>query len=1012
MTDAPADAAPEAGPRQAPAPPDERVLAAGTTLRFVLLLLLLAAAGASMVPRTVWQLLASSQQADKEMACWLAAGLDPGAPMNAGYVLSTRNQSALKVCAARYVQNFDGVSVAVGALLVVVVLTAYWLLPVWKARRSRVVALEELDTTGRLRQQLDELMDTARLARTPRFVVDPVVPEVGAVVFGRWRNPTVCLYGGLFATSGTDRDRFRAVVLHELAHLRNKDIGITYATVALWRVFLVLVLLPWAAVGVKNLFFTGTADARGQFAPFNTHELVLGLLIAVSVHLTRAGILRNREIYADLMAARWGASRESWNVPVRPGSGRALPRALAAFVELWRTHPSWELRRTSLTDPKALFALDALPLFLTGLASDILVWQLGSLPYEAFPAKAVLIATLVVGIGGVALWRAVVYAVLTGRPTPPGWPVGLWLGTGVVAAELLGPRAAWNHWWPNHPEALLVLVAALVLAMTWTAQNAEWWIASWRGRSLRPVMVVGLAAASLALACVLYWWYAQGEVLTDGWPFTTAGLLGSYGLSGLPPAHIGPLLEVVAVVGVLPGADSEAHSLWWAEALLWMLPLLALALRRPGRRAKWLAEALPGAADAQPNMDAQPNTDVPPGPDAPPPSPSPLSPAVSPNAAALPGPGRLLVAGLAGGLLCWAALAAAKAHMHTPRPAAVRMTGPFQITYLMWPILVICAAMALTAVVVAAVTRAAWLLAGLVTAGVAGLIGMVGAFVLASADGCLGPFNVMTNTCGWRPGAVWRLVEIAAAYTLTLGILVAALAAFVGRGAGLLWRRVRAGLRPVAVPPDVAPPVAVGPPRRGRRRYGARVAAVAAVAAVVAGAAGAAVTVAQLPGSGSGNAQRAESMLDQTRSAPSAAIALAQNQAWAAVGGLDHINEFNAAQRDFAAAMGGAANATSDAQVEAELRTVGGTCEQLAGATRRADEYFTVPDPTGQQLWSRLLVGYQQLTTACRNLVDRPDIVANGYAAGEAQRAAVDAGSRMVSWLAGSGAVVRRTPPR
>ncbi|MFH9352848.1 M48 family metallopeptidase [Kitasatospora sp. NPDC017646] len=1003
MTDAPADAAPATGPRPAPVPPDERVLAAGTTLRFVLLLLLLAAAGARMVPGTVWQLLASSQQADKEAACWLAAGLDPGAPMNAGYVLFTRNQSALKACAAPYVQNFDGVSVTVGALLVVAVFAVYWLLPVWKARRSRVVALEELDTTGRLRQQLDELVNTAGLARRPRFVVDPVMPRVGAVVFGRWRDPTVCLYGGLFATSDTDRGRFRAVVLHELAHLRNKDIGVTYATVALWRVFLVLVLLPWAAVGVKNLFFTGTADARGQFAPFNTHELVLGLLIAVSVHLTRAGILRSREIYADLMAARWGASRESWNVPAPPRSGRALPRALAAFVELWRTHPSWELRRTSLTDPKALFALDALPLFITGLAADILVWQLGSLPFEAFPAKAVLIAALVVGIGGVALWRAVVYAVLTGRPTPPPWPVGLWLGAGLIAAELLGPRAAWNHWWPNHPEALLILAAALVLAMTWTAQNAQWWIASWRGRSLRPVMAVGLAAASLALACVLYWWYAQGEVLTDGWPFTTAGLLGSYGMPGLPPAHISPLLEVVAVVGVLPGTDNEAHSLWWAEVLLWILPLLALALHRPGRRAKWLAEVLPGAADTQPN------TDVPSGSDAPPPPPPSL--AVPPNAAALPGPGRLLVSGVAGGLLCWAALAAAKAHMHTPRPAAVRMTGPFQITYLMWPILVICAAMALTAVIVAAVTRAAWLLAGLVAAGVAGLIGMVGTFLLMSADGCLGPFNVMTNTCGWRPGAVWTLVEIEAAYTLTLGTLVAGLAAFAGRGVGLLWRRARAGLRPAAIPPDAEPPVAVGPPRR-TRRYGARVAFVAAVAAVMAGAVGTAVTAAQLPGSDSGNAQPAESMLDQTTSAPSAAIALVQNQAWAAVGGLDRINELNAAQRDFAAAMGGAANATSEDQVEAELRQVGDTCERLAGATRRADEYFTVPDPTGQRLWSQLLSGHQQLTTACRNLVERPDVAANGQAAGAAERAAVDARSRMVSWLAASGALVRRTPPR
>ncbi|MFF3151169.1 M56 family metallopeptidase, partial [Streptomyces sp. NPDC057927] len=488
------------------------------------------------------------------------------------------------------------------------------------------------------------------LTCAPRFVVDPAASStVSAVAFGRWRGPTVCLDGGLVATSDTQRDRFRAVVLHELAHLRNGDVGVTYSTIALWRVFLVLVLFPWAAAGLDILFFTGTPDARGQFAPFNTHNVALGGLIVLAVYLTRAGILRNREIYADLMAARWGASSEPWEVspPQRPG---VWPRLFTRFVELWRTHPSWALRHTSLTDPKALFALDGLPLFLTGLAADILAWHLeGLLPYGALAAKAGLIAVLVVGIGGVALWRAVLHALLTGRPTPSGWPVGLWLGSGIVVGELTGPAAAYNHWLPPHPEALLILVAALVLVMTWTGQNAEWWLRSWRGRSPGPAMLVGLTAPSLALASVLYWWYVQGEVLTDGWPYTTAGLLGSYGLPGLPPAHIGPLLEVVAVVGVLPGTDASAGSLWWASVLLWVLPLLALVIRPPARRPKWLAGALPESV-------------------------TPLAPRPS-------GPGPLLAAGLAGGLVCWAGLALALAYMNTPDPAAVRMTGPFQLAH-------------------------------------------------------------------------------------------------------------------------------------------------------------------------------------------------------------------------------------------------------------------------------------------------------------------------------------------
>ncbi|MEV0411464.1 M56 family metallopeptidase [Streptomyces sp. NPDC050448] len=961
-----ADAAAEAGERPTAAPLDERVLAAGTTLRFVLLLLLLAAAGASMVPRTVWHLLASSATADKEAACWLAAGLDPQASMNASYVQYTRNEAALKACTAQYSQDFDGVSLGVGAVAIATAVAVYWLLPVWRTRRSKVAPLDAMDVHGGLRPLLDELVAIAGLARPPRFVVDPAASTAGAVAFGRWRRPTVCLDGGLVATSDTHRDRFRAVVLHELAHLRNGDTGVTYATIALGRVFFVLVLLPWAAVGLDVLFFSSTPDARGQFAPFNTHERVLGGLIVVAVYLTRAGILRNREIYADLMAARWGASREPWEVPAAQRSG-VWPRLFTRFVELWRTHPSWALRRASLTDPKALFALEALPLFLTGLAADILVWQLGSLSYGVLPAKAVLVAGLVVGIGGVALWRAVLYALLTGRPAPSGWPVGLWLGSGIVTGELAGPGAAWNHWVPAHPEALLILVAALVLVMTWTAQNAEWWIRSWRGRSLGPAMLVGLAAASLALASVLYWWYVQGEVLTDGWPFTTAGLLGSYGLPGLPPAHIGPLLEAVAVVGVLPGTDASAGTLWWAGVLLWVLPLLARATRPPERRPKWLAGALPETV-------------------------APLAPHPS-------GPGRLLAAGLAGGLVCWAGLAMALAHMHTPTPAAVRMTGPFQLAHLMWPVLVICGAMALTAAVVAAVTDSAWLLAGLVAAGITALLGAGGTYLLMSTDGCLGPLNTMTNTCRWWPDVAWPLVRIELAYALALGTLVAGLAAFAGRGAGLLRRRPgRTGRHPTARP------TAERPLRRVWQR-GARVAAVAVVAAGI----GTTVLTVQTSGSSTRSSRPPELMLDQSKWAPSASMARIEGQAWAAVGGLEHIHALSAAERDYATAFAAGANSTSDAQFLTAMGKLNTTCDGLARATQRADAYFTVPEPAGQQVWSRVVTRYRQLATACRSLATQPS-PATAKAATAAHQDAVDSADAMIYWLAETGAIRRKSP--
>jgi hypothetical protein len=968
----PEDAAPGAAERPS-APLDERVLVAGTTLRFVLLLALLAAAGASMIPGTVRHLLASSEKADLLAACSLAAGIDPGVPADTSFVQSRQQPAALAECTARFAQDFTGVALGVGAAALAAALAVHWLLPVWRTRRTRVVPLDVVDVHGGLRPLLDELVTVAGLDRTPRFVVDPASRKTGAIAFGRPRRPVIRLDGGLVVTADTERARFRAVVLHELAHLHNKDIGITYATVALWRVFLVLVLLPWAAVGTDILLIRGTADVRGLYAPFNTHAQVLGGLLVLAVYLSRLEIVRHREIYADLMAARWGASAEPWEGgAARPRPEGAWREPLARFAGLWHTHPPQALRRASLTDPKALFALKALPLVLAGLAADILVWHLGALPYGLLWLKAVLVAGLVVGIGGVALWRAVLYALLAGRPAPSGWPVGLWLGLGVMVGELAGPRAAMNQWLPAHPEALLLLVAALILVMTWTAQNAEWWLRARRGRSPGPAMLAGLAVPVLVYASVLHWWWFLGEVLTGGWPFTTAGVLASYDLPGLPPppSDIGLLWHVVAVLGLLPGTLSTAGTLWWAAVLLWVLPLLAPVVasrsgrgpsgerpsgeRPSGERPKWLARTLPGATASAPY-----------------------------------GPGRLLAAGLAGGVVCSAGLAVTLARLRVADLGAAGTTGPLRLAQLMVPALVICAAMALTAAVVAALTDSGWLTAGLAAAGITALLGVGAAYALLRADASAGP-----DTMTW---ALSRDVHLP--YAVGLGTLVAGPAAFVGRGAGLLGRRVLAGRRPGPRTAARHTPVE-GQPLRPVWRRAVRVAAIGA-ATVAVGA-----TALSVDGSEShGRPSRpAALMLDRSTPAPSPTVSLLQHQAWAAAGGLERIQALRAAERTYGAAFLAGGKSTTNAGFLRAMNRVKRSCAETDRAVRRANTYFSVPSAAGQRMWARVLTRHRAVVRTCRALHTRPS-APTAEAAGTARRNAIDSVDAMLYWLAEKGAI-------
>jgi Zn-dependent protease with chaperone function len=976
--DAPEDAGPAVSAAHSSAALDERVLTAGTTLRFALLVLLCVVSSVNLIPGVLSELFVSNRDLNMQVACLLAAGIDPASNHQTDFQNGVSNGRAFNACEAAYAPNLDWVWVVAVVVLLVAVIGVYWFMPTWQGRRSRVVALDVVDAGGGIRLRLSGLVYAAGLVdRVPRFVVDPAKATPGAVVFGRGRGRTVCLHGGLVAVCEADEPRFRAVVLHELAHIRNKDVGITYATVALWRVFLVLVLLPAAVVAARGLYLGIKVAPEAGFNLYNAHSAAVLPLIVVAAYLTRASVLRSREIYADLRAVRWGASSAPWDAAPAGIQLRGWQRLRAAFMEAWRTHPSPVLRRQSLTDPRALFALDAISMIITGLAADLVFDGSWILPRttevsQSLPSTTeigeLLVAGLVIAIGGIAQWRAVVYAILNGRPVPAGWRSGLWLGLGVSIGELAGTGQELDAGWlPAAPEVLLVLVVALVLLMAWITQNAEWWIRSWSGRSLRPAMLLGLAAPWLVFASILYWWEEIGNQLINGWVYSTAGLLSSYGIPGLPPAHIGPSLVMCAVLGLLPGVDGTAGSLWWAMALLWLVPLSVVMTRPLARRPAWLAKALPESDAPLPRQ--------------------------------LPDLRRVWGAGAGGALVCCVAMAAVMAYVHPHVPWNLPGTYTFVRSY--WPDLVVCGATVLTAIVVAAATDTSWLLTALIAAGITSALSLVVVFVLTSADGCLGPFSTLTTKCEWLPGTAWGFVGPEVNYCLMLGVFAGGLAAFVGRGARLLWQRRHARTRPPATAPATPAPEYLPPPAgRATRMLCARITAVLLIAAV------AAVTppVILVYYRGGNITEAQATQMVASPSAPSPALAQLEVYSWTEVGGLDLVNDLSAAEDTYYTAANAADKAVSDGQFAAALRKIGAACGDLARVTQRAEAFFPVPDPGGQQIWSQTVTGYQRLTTACRNLAAN-QTMANGVAAGHADQQAYNAEQAILHWLASVGAI-------
>ena len=75
------------------------------------------------------------------------------------------------------------------------------------------------------------------------------------------------------------------------AHIRNRDVGITYFTLAVWYAFLLVAVVP----------FMLTLLDEGSVAIFSVTWRLL--VLAALVYLIRNAVLRSREVYADLRAS-------------------------------------------------------------------------------------------------------------------------------------------------------------------------------------------------------------------------------------------------------------------------------------------------------------------------------------------------------------------------------------------------------------------------------------------------------------------------------------------------------------------------------------------------------------------------------------------------------------------------------------------------------------------------------------------------------------------------------------
>ncbi|WP_433350343.1 M48 family metalloprotease [Micromonospora sp. CA-111912] len=405
---------------------------------------------------------------------------------------------------------------ALAAVTAVVYLAAPWC----ECRLRGLRRLERTPGTEALRSDLAGLVREAGLRRPPTFVVSRSA-RISGNTFGAGPVRYVRLDLGLVHAHRTAPHLFRAVVLHELAHVRNADVHLTRLTIAQAWAFPLAVLIPVA------VNYVGSVPARHLLG--DAWRLAAFALI---VQVSAWSVLRAREFAADarLTGDDIGAVRALLAAD-RRRAGR-WARWGAAF----RFHPLARARADALDRPGRRYAARPVEALGTGLAAGIaappLVELMTNLPRTlpgpepltggAFAAGVLLGAPLALVTTG-ALWRSAWWARRTGAPAASGGLFGAALACGLLAGRRLAWSAAYTDdrraWWVEVILGLLWIAGGALLGR-WVADGARAHLRriapsdasrtrlAWAGAALATTAV---SAGYVAALLVLDAWSTDGE---------------------------------------------------------------------------------------------------------------------------------------------------------------------------------------------------------------------------------------------------------------------------------------------------------------------------------------------------------------------------------------------------------------------------------------------------------------------------------------------------------------------
>jgi Zn-dependent protease with chaperone function len=435
-------------------------------------------------------------------------------------------------CAALFrpglVWNIGGIFLTLAAAAAV-----YWLYPIWKLKTGHLERITSSELPE-VEQELRDIAETAQLRVPARFVWNPLAAGL-PVAFGCHGKYYLALSGSFIAQHFQgDKTTFRAIMLHELAHIRNGDVSKTYFTISLWLAFLITTLTPSILVSFWFLM-----SDRWFYAATTLLDSIFWTGV---VMLSGLAVLRAREYYADIRASAWDQTSQI---------DRALATLPARIDEGWRGyfrfHPGAGERRRIVGDPSGLFRLSFADAFGVGIAAWSIVevlsfmatpfWPQGKWASLVFfwsikvgiPAVVFVFAVGVIGIG---VWRGAFASILKGDPPSKG---AGWLGAALVAGclpgliHILGGAVTQAQPIPFSQVLVtvqlnvvtyIVLLVACFLIFRWIADAASAWLeVVLQSRSPRLILVLTVAMALILVigTFAVGWFFVTLSVVFKPW---------------------------------------------------------------------------------------------------------------------------------------------------------------------------------------------------------------------------------------------------------------------------------------------------------------------------------------------------------------------------------------------------------------------------------------------------------------------------------------------------------------